>query len=247
MQSSTTWAGLLALISLLVGRPPAVAQTGPTMPPQNVAEWPGQGPGSVYKHWTERRDLFWKEREKDQGAVVFFGDSITEGFTSLPTAFPELKTANRGIGSDTSRGLLMRLKEDVLDLHPRGIVMMIGINDLTAGGTPSELAYNIRLILDAIRKDNPKTPVILCHVMPVNIRPDKYPATLIQANRLIDGLAMGRANVVVCDTWPGLATPEGNAIKDLFTDGVHLKAQGYTVWADNLRPALHRAGLLPKS
>lgn len=223
---------------------PAAAMDGPTPPPANVKEWPGQGPGSVYDSWSQRRQQFWRERANDQGAVVFFGDSITQGFTALQAAFPGVKVANRGIGGDTSRGLLVRLREDVLDLKPRAVVILIGINDLTSGGTPTDVATNVRLILDAIRKNNPKTPVVLCHVMPCSIRP-QYPATLRQTNALYDGIAMGRPNVTVCDTWPGLATPDGMPIAGLFPDGVHLNRDGYKVWETNLRPALQHAGVLP--
>lgn len=245
MHFSAAHAGLLAALGLLMAvAAPAAARTGPTPPPENPEDWPGQGPGGVYDLWTQRRQAFWDSREKDRGAVVFFGDSITQGFTSLPKEFPTLKIANRGIGGDKSRGLLVRLKEDVLDLKPRAVVMMIGINDLTSGGTPADVANNMRLILDEIRKDNPETPVVLCHVMPSNVRPF-YPERLRQTNALLNGLAMGRKNVTICDTWPGLSTPEGLPVASLFPDGVHLNAAGYKVWANNLRPALRRAGVLP--
>ena len=56
---------------------------------------------------------------KDQGAVVFLGDSITQMWgEGLQAAFPGVKVANRGISGDTSRGVLIRLQEDVLALNP---------------------------------------------------------------------------------------------------------------------------------
>jgi lysophospholipase L1-like esterase len=62
---------------------------------------------------------------------VFLGDSITQGWNDLASAFPDMKVANRGInGGDTTRGVLIRLQDDVLSLDPAAIVLLIGTNDL---------------------------------------------------------------------------------------------------------------------
>ena len=79
---------------------------------------PGAGPIRRYDWfkalWRERRSEWAKEHLKDEGAVVFLGDSITQLWgDALPTAFPGVKIANRGISGDTTRGVLIRLQEDV--------------------------------------------------------------------------------------------------------------------------------------
>ena len=238
---------ITATLALFALSPVAAVAAGPRPVPQDPADWPGKGIAGAYDLWTERRALFWQEREQDRGAVVFLGDSITQGWRALDETFPGMKAANRGIGSDTSRRLLVRLQEDVLDLDPRGVVLLIGINDLAAGVPPADVADNIRLLVDAIRRHNPKTPVILCHVMPWKKEPGRYPERIQRLNALISGIAVGRPGVFVCDTWPGLATPAGAARPDLFPDGLHLNAEGYKAWAASLRPALRRAGLLPEA
>src|SRR6516225_4067028 len=96
---------------------------------------PGQGPIRRYdwfrKLWSERRTKWAARIETDRHAVVMLGDSITQGWGDDFTGwFPGMKIANRGISGDTSRGVLIRLKEDVLDLQPQAIVLLIGTNDL---------------------------------------------------------------------------------------------------------------------
>jgi lysophospholipase L1-like esterase len=243
--SLNLWYTLAAVGLLCSILAPAVAQSGPTPPPENPEDWPGKGAAGVFDLWTQRRQEFWDSRRKDQGAVVFFGDSITHRWENVAEVFPEVKVANRGIGGDSSRRLVFRVKEDVLDLNPRAIVILIGINDLLQGRPPSNIGFNLRLILEQIQKHDPATPVVLCRVMPCNLRPEHFPARIRQANALLDGLALGRPNVTVCDTWPGLATPEGGAKPEFFPDGVHMNAGGYEAWARNLRPVLARAGILP--
>jgi lysophospholipase L1-like esterase len=45
----------------------------------------------------------------------------------LAKDFPNLKVANRGISGDVTRGVWYRLPEDVLDLEPSAIVLLIGV------------------------------------------------------------------------------------------------------------------------
>ena len=113
---------------------------------------PGAGPIRRYdwfkRLWSERRSAWAKQREQDQGAVVFLGDSITQGWGDrLAKAFPGLKAANRGISGDTTRGVLIRLADDVLALKPAAVVLLIGTNDLEEKAEPEVIAGNLKLIL----------------------------------------------------------------------------------------------------
>lgn len=224
---------------------PAIAQvTGPSPIPPKPDSWPGIGYPKAYPLWDQRREGFWKDRQKDQGAVVFLGDSITHGWREVGKAFPTLKVANRGIGSDHSYGLLWRLQEDVLDLHPRAVVMLIGINDIAGGVKPSDVAYNIRLVVDRLRKANPKMPVILCKVMPWKVVPGKSPERVLQLNALIEALAIGRPQVAVCDTFSPFATAENVCRKEEFPDLLHPNAAGHAKWAAALKPVMEKMGIL---
>ena len=123
---------------------------------------PGEGPIRRYdwfrRLWTERRTK-WAERvEQDKNAVVLLGDSITQGWgEDFSHWFPGMKIANRGISGDTTRGVLIRLQDDVLALEPKAILLLIGTNDLEENATPETIASNLKLILGAIAAHDPKT------------------------------------------------------------------------------------------
>lgn len=224
---------------------PAIAQvTGPSPIPPKPDSWPGIGYPKAYALWDQRRAAFWKDRDKDQGAVVFYGDSITQGWKNVDLAFPTLKIANRGIGSDHSYGLLWRLQEDVLDLHPRAVIMLIGINDIAGVGRPGDVATNIRLVVDRLYKYNPKMPVILCKVMPWKVVPGKSPERVLQLNTLIESIGIGRPQVAVCDTFSPFATPENVCRKEEFPDLLHPNVAGHTIWAAALKPVMEKMGIL---
>jgi lysophospholipase L1-like esterase len=183
----------------------------------------------------------WKATaSNDVGAVVFLGDSITEGWRTLAADFPKLKVANRGIGGDVTSGVLYRLKADVLSLNPVAIVLLIGTNDFGDGGNPEDVAANMQLILLAIKNANPNTKVIVCKVMPRAEGSGPIYAEKIQkANSLIEQFVKGQPNFVMCDTWGIFADEKGNPNpEDFNTDHLHLNAAGYAVWKKALDPVM---------
>ena len=68
-----------------------------------------------------------------ENRVVFFGDSITD-IWKLEDSFPGKPYVNRGIGGQTTPQMLVRFRQDVIDLHPKVVVMLAGTNDI-AGNT----------------------------------------------------------------------------------------------------------------
>jgi lysophospholipase L1-like esterase len=210
--------------------------------PGNENLLPGKGPVQKWDQfprlWAERRTEFWQHRKQDEGAVVFLGDSITQGWSDLARAFPDLKTANRGIGGDTTRGVLFRMKEDVLEEHPAAVVLLVGVNDLGQGGKPEDAADNIRLILAALKKSNPRMPVIVCKVMPSN---ESMAPKIKALNGLVDDLVNSEPQWIRCDTWSIYANEDGTCKKEEFPDQLHPNKLGYEKWKAALKPIL--AGL----
>ena len=220
--------------------------------PATDAGLPGTGPIRRYpwfqKLWQERRTKWAGDVAKDQGAIVFLGDSITQGWhDDLDGLFPELKVANRGISGDTTRGVLIRLQEDVIALKPKAVVLLIGTNDLDEkGGAPWEAVSNIRLILDELRQANPAMPVIVCQVMPSSVKKNR-PAFLIRRiNQMILDATADLPNVTVVDTWKLFATPQNDAKPEEFPDLLHPNNVGYAKWAKALRPVFATLGYLDR-
>lgn len=208
--------------------------------PTNTALLPGKGPAPKWsglpRVWAERQAQFAKTANHDRGAVVFLGDSITQGWRSLAADFPNLKVANRGIGGDTTRGVLFRLDADVLSLQPRAIVLLIGTNDIGAGADPADISDNIKEILKRIRRKYPKMPVIVCEVMPSSEQQHRPPATIEELNALIKKDVKHKRHVYLCDTWSIYAQPDGDCPKNLFPDSLHPNTVGYAKWAAALKP-----------
>lgn len=210
---------------------------------------PGVGPIRRYDWfrnlWNEKRKQWASRIQADQDSVVFLGDSITQGWgDSMGDSFPGLKVANRGISGDTTRGMLLRLDQDVLALKPKALVMLMGTNDLEEGADAASVAQNIELMLKSIQKHNPALPVTLCRVFPASAS-KKRPADQIQAiNTAIANVAKNFSQVTLVDTWTLFADEKGDAKPAEFPDLLHPNQAGYSKWAAAIRPILSTQGLI---
>jgi lysophospholipase L1-like esterase len=210
---------------------------------------PGAGPIRRYDWfknlWATKRAGWAQRVEADRNAVVFLGDSITQGWgEDFSGWFPGVKIANRGLSGDTTRGVLIRLKEDVLALDPKAIVLLIGTNDLEEKAEPETIASNLKLILAEFTKSNASMPIILCQVFPSS-ESKKRPAEKIKKiNQLYAGAVKGNAQITLLETWPLFADAKGDAIAAEFPDLLHPNKTGYDKWAKALRPVLALDGFM---
>jgi lysophospholipase L1-like esterase len=228
------------------GAPAGQARPAPQAPdrfaiPVSDDGLPGAGPIRRYdwfqQLWRERRSEWARTVGQDRGAVVFLGDSITQGWRGgLRAAFPGTKVANRGISGDTTRGVLIRLQDDVLALDPAAVVLLIGTNDLEEGATPEVAAGNLKLIVAALKRHDPRMPIVLCQVFPSSAA-RKRPADQIRAvNELYLAAVKNDPQVTYLETWPLFADPSGDATVAEFPDLLHPNTIGYAKWAAALRP-----------
>jgi len=210
---------------------------------------PGEGPIRRYAWfqnlWEKKRTSWAKQVKQDQGALVFLGDSITQGWGgNFRGHFKGVKVANRGISGDTTRGVLIRLKEDVLSLNPKGVVILIGTNDLEEKAKPEVIAGNLKLILAALKKHNAKMPIILCNTFPSSATKRRPADQIKKINQLYFAAVKGDAQITVLDTWLLFADAKGDAKKPEFPDLLHPNQIGYDKWAAALRPLLATHGFM---
>ena len=212
---------------------------------------PGAGPIRRYdwfqKLWLDKRTGWAARVERDRNAVVFLGDSITQGWgDDLGGAFPGLKVANRGISGDTTRGVLIRLQEDVIALRPSAVVLLIGTNDLEEKATPETITANLKLILAELWRSDPHLPVILSQVFPSSASMRRPADQIKRINALYAAAVKGEARVHLLDTWTLFADAQGDVKKAEFPDLLHPNGAGYAKWAAALRPVLATLGFLER-
>lgn len=181
-----------------------------------------------------------------KGQIVFVGDSITDlcplddYYTDLPLA-----SYNRGIGGDTTQGVIDRLKISIFDVEPSKIVLMIGTNDVDGGRDNDYIIANYRKILDQIKENQPTVELFFVSVIPQNkvleeasgLDVTKNNAQIDELNEEIEKLCAEYGHTFV-DIYDLLLDSDGYLDKRYSDDGLHLNANGFEVWANSIKPLL---------
>jgi lysophospholipase L1-like esterase len=181
-----------------------------------------------------------------QNRVVFMGDSITHGW-DLGQSFPGKPYVNRGISGQTTPQMLVRFRQDVINLHPKVVVILAGTNDIagnTGPMTPQETKNNIESMSDLATANHIR--VVLCSIPPsINFwwAPGKNPGPkIVILNAWIKGYA-AQKHFPYVDFYSKMADTEGGLPKNLSRDGVHPNPAAYDIMAPlaeaGIQQALH--------
>ncbi|WP_288563494.1 SGNH/GDSL hydrolase family protein [uncultured Streptococcus sp.] len=187
----------------------------------------------------ERLAKFVGENEKlNKGQIVFAGDSITEFFALKKYLGRDFPLVNRGIAGTDSVWLLEHLKEQVLDLEPSKLAIMIGINDIGRAYPIQDIVNRISDIVMAVRQESLFTEIYLLSVLPVSERPEHSSKVKIRNNATVRELNQQLAvlpGVTYVDLYDYLTDAQGQLNDTYTTDGLHLSPQGYQVLAEPIK------------
>ncbi|MBO9882997.1 SGNH/GDSL hydrolase family protein [Xanthomonas sp. D-109] len=184
----------------------------------------------------------------DAPRVVFYGDSITDawGHREGTTFFPGKSAyVNRGISGQTTAQMLVRFRQDVIDLKPAVVVILAGTNDLagnTGLSTLEMIEDNLSAMTELAQAHHIK--VVLASVLPVTDypwRPGLQPAQKVRAlNAWMQQYAQ-QQGAVYLDYYSKLSNRDGGMDKTVAIDGVHPNNAGYAVMAPLAEQAIQRA------
>ncbi len=168
----------------------------------------------------------------EAGDVVFLGDSITRG-GSWHELFPDSAVKNRGIGGDTSTGVLARL-DQITEAKPSQVFLLIGTNDLMIGVSEDQVAANILTIVEQVGNASPQTQIFVQSVLPRSVG---YRERIESLNVKIQAAVGDKA--VWIDLYPLLLDDDGSIADTYSNDDLHLHGAGYTVWSEAIRQLVH--------
>ena len=179
--------------------------------------------------------------------VVFMGNSITDNWASFhPEFFSENNFCGRGIGGQTSAQMLVRFTADVIDLHPKAVVIMAGTNDVAHNDywvAPEKVVDNIVAMCDLARAHD-IVPIISsippCSKFPWREEILNPGQTIVEIN---DNLrAYAEANgIVYVDYHSALADEHLGLPSSLSEDGCHPKPDTYFVMEEMVLEAIRIA------
>jgi len=180
--------------------------------------------------------------------VVFFGDSITDGW-KLADYFPGKPYINRGIGGQTTPQMLVRFRQDVIDLHPKAVVVLAGTNDIAGNTGPmrnEDIEADYADMAELARANGIK--MIFSSVLPVHNYTDRAkdffaqrsPERILALNAWLKGYC-AKNHLIYLDYFSAMVDDKGLLKRELAEDGLHPNDAGYKVMVPLAEKAIAKA------
>lgn len=206
---------------------------------QKVQDWPN------LKQFQEANAALEAPAENED-RVVFMGNSITIGWINARPEFFEGKPwINRGISGQTTPQMLVRFRQDVVDLKPKVVVLLAGTNDIAGNTGPSTLEMimdNIKGMAEIAHANGIK--VVLSSTLPAYDYPWKpglEPAPKIVAlNKQIIEFCEAKGHIYL-DYFSAMVDERGGLPKKYADDEVHPTVAGYKVMEPLAEAAIAKA------
>ena len=177
--------------------------------------------------------------------VVFYGASMTEGWgRNGSTFFSGKPYVNRGISGQTTAQMVVRFRQDVIDLHPKAVLILAGTNDVagnTGPTTPEMTEENWQSMADLAKANGIR--VIFASITPSTDFPWRrglHPAEKIRALNAWLKEYCAAHSLTYLDYYTSLTNAEGGMKAELTVDGVHATVKGYEVMAPLAQAAIDK-------
>ena len=183
-----------------------------------------------------------------ENRVIFFGDSITD-IWKLDESFPGKPYVNRGIGGQTTSQMLVRFRQDVINLQPKVVVILAGTNDIAGNSGPisnedieanyadfAELArtHNIRVIFSSVLPVNNYTP------RAADFFAQRSMGRILALNEWLRKYC-AENNLIYLNYFPAMVDDKGLLRKDLADDGLHPNKAAFAIMAPMAEKAIEKA------
>jgi len=183
-----------------------------------------------------------------ENRAVFFGDSITD-LWRLEEYFPGKPYINRGIGGQTTPQMLVRFRQDVIDLQPKVVVIQAGTNDIAGNTGPmrlEDIEANYASFAELARAHDIR--VVFSSVLPVhNYTPksqdffaQRSPEKILELNRWLKTYSAANGDVYL-DYFSAMVDDKGLLRRDIADDGLHPNVAGYKLMAPLAQAAIEKA------
>lgn len=194
-------------------------------------------------NWMKRHESFNERVKVANPALLFIGDSITQGWEGAgknvwAKFYTPRNAVNLGIGGDRTQHVLWRLDHgNIENISPKAAVLMIGTNN-SGSNTPEQIADGVQVIVSKLRAKLPQTKILVLAIFPRGANPDDARRKVnIAANERIAKLADGKM-IHFLDIGPKFLDANGNLSKEVMPDLLHLNEKSYTTWAEAIEPKL---------
>ncbi len=198
------------------------------------------------KDWANHNRYEYPNKSVKDPVAVFMGDSITAGWYGVRKDFFESNNyLGRGIGGQTTAHMLVRFRADVIDLKPKAVAIMAGINDIAQNNGPVDVKYvfdNIASMAELGRAHGIK--VLICSTLPCNkIAWRKSIENVAEKVKTLNSMLKDFADkngFVYVDYYSKLVDDKEGLPTKYSKDGVHINADAYAILEPIIKAEIER-------
>ncbi|WP_311271158.1 GDSL-type esterase/lipase family protein [Sphingobium sp. WCS2017Hpa-17] len=174
---------------------------------------------------------------KGDCALWFVGSSSIHRWTSLQQDMAPWATENRGINSAVLTDILPRFANiKPNEGRPRALILYVGENDIANGVPVRTVMRQLAQLFDLRDRLLPGVPVLL-----LSAKPSPGRAAFLGEQRLFNAAAQQFLPHMQRAYYGDITTPlfaDGKLGDNYQSDGVHMNARGYAIWAQVVRQRL---------
>jgi lysophospholipase L1-like esterase len=198
---------------------------------QSIKSYFGLKPGFTDRGIEAKAQIYASFNRKAN--TVMIGDSLTE-IADWSDIFPDVSIVNRGIGGDTANGVLSRM-DGVLSVGAKKAFIMVGINDLLKGISPSIILDDYSKIVKILIEHGHQVYIqstLFCNGNLLSVACTKNLNKINILNAGLEQLAK-QHGLTYINLNSDLSL--NGQLNELYTyDGLHLNASGYKVWKNKI-------------
>jgi lysophospholipase L1-like esterase len=189
-----------------------------------------------FDHYNHRLSIFRSLPNSEESSIIMLGNSLTNN-APWKELFPFINILNRGISGDVIEGIIDRVDE-IADENANKIFLMTSTNDLLNDlKLPvSEIWAKYESLIKKLKEEMPNALIYVQSVLPLNPKTKFYEGNnqrIFELNKLLDA-AKDRYGYIYLDIASLLSDANGDLADAYTTDGIHLSATGYFIWAKKL-------------
>jgi lysophospholipase L1-like esterase len=174
------------------------------------------------------------------GVIVFTGSSSIRFWDTLGKDMQPLDVVNRGFGGSQISQVNQYAARIVLPYQPRAVVLYAGDNDLSLpwSKTPEQVLGDFKQFVEIVHAQLPDTWIYFISIKP-SVRRWNGWQKIKKTNQLIEDYTRSQPRVQFIDIDSVMLDAQGKPRPELFRkDGLHMNAQGYTIWTSIIKPVL---------
>ncbi|MEI2271239.1 GDSL-type esterase/lipase family protein [Sphingobacterium sp. ML3W] len=180
----------------------------------------------------QRYERLDKQNPPPDNVILFVGSSTIENWKTLKDDFVGQAVLNRGVSGTKTIDLYTYRDRLITPYNAKQIFIYEGDNDIGLHWSTDRIVEQFAALFSEIRKTKPHAEIIYISIKP-SPRRLKDKIQIEEVNARIKQFLKQQSGTAYADVYSKMLDVHGDLVQAYYReDGLHLTAEGYTIWKD---------------